>query len=272
MVAPARAIEPTATLARDMQAARRARAGRTAQRRRGQVLRFPVDRGPIASPTVSQVSAPGEVVEFPSGRKIEEEQMYKARPVPERLGMLEAQNKANLARERQRIREQTREFKLPTLAALPPQDQVEFQPRMDEFADRMRAFTQRYRKLRLDDPARRVAQRAKQEMQKKMKEQIEKFIKDKLLKKYGRRWAWRLFGRGSVTDTPGETAWIWWGFGAVVTLFQGVKTFIKPSGGDFMGGFLSWLEPSNFDLKESTTNPLDAVFTGFDILYFAILV
>jgi len=81
--------------------------------------------------------------------------------------------------------------------------------------------------------------------------------------KYARDMLWRLFGRGAVVDTPGETAWTWFGAGFIVTLYQVIKT-IAFHGKDFLPGALSFIEPNGLPIKSSDPPLLQAQAIIFD--------
>ncbi|MFH1767436.1 MAG: hypothetical protein ABH826_05135 [Patescibacteria group bacterium] len=244
MAEAARAFDPATTLAQNQQAARTQQAAQTRGGQRG-ALRFPVDAPPGRPRAAGQLPGLASPASPTGGRNVVNEQMYGNRPSPEALQAQQMGHKTKLMQNKQRIREQLQNYMLFNLVrSLPQEDQQEFLPRAQEMNNQFRSLAQQFMQEKLGDPKRMFMQKQMDKFKKEARDEVEKFVQDKLIKKYGKRWAWRIIGRGSVADTPGETAWIWLFLGQCITAFQIVKGILKPDGEDFLNGPLAFLEPS----------------------------
>lgn len=280
MAEAARALDVagrSSDLVRNKQQVRVQRARDRGERKRGQVLRYPFspDEGPMEHDAVSQVKPPGETIEFPRGRKVDEPLLYESgyRHDPVLLRQLENQNKARLQRERQRIEAQKQRFRLPELDNLPATDQQELQPDIEQAQTKMRELAARDRQLGATDLRRRAYAQAKEQVKQQLQNQIKEFAKDKILKKMIRKNATRVIGRGGDIEAEGAGAWVVFGLAETVTGIELAKGLIKPDGGDFLGEPIAFLEPANPDFKESLKmgNPLESVLLSVDMLDYSVL-
>ncbi|MFA6130956.1 MAG: hypothetical protein WC730_01700 [Patescibacteria group bacterium] len=123
------------------------------------------------------------------------------------------------------------------------------QETFDDYQDDMREIASANNNNAFQQMGGSLARQAQQQVTDKViKEVTEKVVKQG--GKFVRDMIWRVFGRGSVVDTPGETGWTWLSVGVLTTWYQSAKTLLF-NGKDFLPGMLNFLEPSALPLKKS---------------------
>lgn len=229
-------------------------AARIAQGPQGAQGRFAVDAGPGVKPPASQVQARPQGSQMGSQdfkRQIDQAERFVDQVSPQDQRQQEAEHKAKMARDRKRIKSQVQSFKLPGLQSLSPAQAQALQPDIAKFNQ----FFQRSAQLQPQNITgqlqSQIANKVKAQAADQLKKKIKKMVVDKLLKEKGRRYVWRIFGRGGELEDEGALLWFWAGTSKVATGLQAVKTIMKPKGGDFLGDPIAWLEPPNLGFADS---------------------
>ncbi|MDP2632004.1 MAG: hypothetical protein Q8P30_04560 [Candidatus Uhrbacteria bacterium] len=187
---------------------------KVAKKKAGQVLPFKSRSGGSQKAIASRPTESSGITEsqmYPMGVASAEERKQK-----------EAQNKANLATQRQSIKEETANITLPPIISEATDLNGGFER---ESMQNIRNLSAQDRQLQATAPGRIPLRRA---MQKQKDAMVDKAMKkmSKKLKDEARDMASNLFGRGSAIDIPHEDGGFWVWLGSFATFFQVIKTFI----------------------------------------------
>lgn len=143
------------------------------------------------------------------------------------------------------------------------ESELDLQDEEDAYQEEMQMLYAKDASLEANDMQRQLVrrqmeaakQKAKAEMAKKIKELTEKMMRKT------QEWVTRGLSPGSVFEWEGVFVWMWsivgwviWVLNLVTTIFQGATR------GKFIKGFLQWLAPPGFDLKDPFTWAIDFVY------------
>lgn len=229
-------------------------AAKISQGPQGAQGRFGVDAGPGAKPPASQVQPRAQGSQFNTQdfkRQIDQAERFVEQVSPEDQRRQEAEHKAKMARDRKRIKSQVSSFKLPSLQGLSPSQQLQLQPDIAKFNQFFGRAAQIQPQNIAGQMQSQIVSKMKAQAADQLKKKIKKLVVDKLLKEKGRRYVWRIFGRGGELEDEGALLWFWASTSKVATGLQAVKTIMKPKGGDFLGEPIAWLEPPNLGFADS---------------------